>query len=120
VTSLNSTGLLNIVLTWRLVFSDEIRDCILAKPVGQSRKFLAKAIYRLHIHVGLRDQLWKGDCNKLAMIHTWKETNYLEDDTNALLHKNHLSSFRTIHHSPGRATLELQGTGCAQILRRDY
>ena len=60
--SLDTTGFLNILLTWSLVFGIEISRGVPNQEVGDLRKFLFEALDRLHIHVGLGDQLRERDC----------------------------------------------------------
>ena len=68
---LDTTRLLHVFLTRRLVFVYEVRDRILAEPVGNLWKLLAEAVDGLQVHIRLCDQLWKGDCLTWAMIGKW-------------------------------------------------
>ena len=94
--NLNTTSLLNIVLTWSLIFADEVGSSISAQPVGQLRKLLAKAVDRLQIHVCLRNQLWERDCGLSALKPLWKIITYQEDGTDAQHHKYHQHLSRSI------------------------
>lgn len=58
---LNTSSLLNIVLTGCLVFADEVGDSVLAQPVRHLGELLTETIDRLKVHVGLRNEFWKGN-----------------------------------------------------------
>ena len=57
---LNTSSLLDILLTRRLVFADEVGDRVLAEPICHLGELLTQTIDRLKIHVGLRNEFWKG------------------------------------------------------------
>jgi hypothetical protein len=52
------TGLLDIILAWRLVLGDEELGSISGYVVGELRQFLSDAVYRWLVHIGLRKELW--------------------------------------------------------------
>ena len=113
------SGILNVVSIWCLVLDAEILGQIwcLSEPVGQLGQLLAKTIYRLLIHVGLGQQLWKGDYDVLVYVlgdYIMGGT-YQGDGRSALDHRYHQQPFQREGQLAVPRRDEHQDTDYAQI-----
>ena len=93
-TPLNTTSLVDIVLTRGLVLANEVSGCIPRNPVCDLGELLPKTIDRLLIHVGLCNELWKRDYTRLGRSGLKAMCTYLEDGINVRHHRYHRLSFQ--------------------------